>query len=363
MTPDEPPDEPPASTVAATAPVAAIAPIAPAALVAPVGPVEPVAPVAVIEPVVAPVEPVAPVAVIEPVVAPVEPVAVSVAAVAPAPPPVWPLAVAAPTALVLYVMASAVVTVVVAIVSRLSLEDLMSPAKLLAVPGLLTANLFAGEGVILFVALATPLLFRDAPRGLAERVGWRPSRFHLLDAVILLFAVLAVGHASQAAATMAGLWGGSLKDLDTAVRTFSPLALAVMLVPGALGAGLCEELLCRGLIQTRLTERFGPVLGIGAAALYFGLLHMDPLHSTFAFLLGVLIGWASWRTGSIVTGVVAHAVNNAISFLLSWAAIDVPGSGDWRGLVSGLLVLSLCVGALRFVWNRRAVGTQAQPGI
>ena len=273
----------------------------------------------------------------------------------PSPPVVWPVAVAVLIAGLLYLGTSVMVTLAFFAASDLTLNDLGSAKKLFAIPGLLSTSLLVGELSLLAPALVMPLLLRDAPQGLAARLSWHPGRTRAIEVLLLTIAALGLGHATQAASTMAGLWGGNLKDLDESVRAFSLSGLLVLLVPGAIGAGVCEEVLCRGLIQTRLVARFGPARGIGAAALFFGLLHMDPLHSFLAFLLGLLIGWAAWRTGSIVTGVIAHTLNNAISFVLSWAALEIPGSSDVRGLLSGLLLLGVCVVLLRREWKPHLV--------
>jgi len=271
---------------------------------------------------------------------------------------VWPLIPAMVLAVGLYLGANMVVMVGYVVAGRIAMPELLDPVTLLRTPGLLTTTLLASELALAAVALGVPLLFRDAASGLAERLEWRPARVRGLDALLLTGGLLGLGHAAQAAATLAGLWSGTLQQLDAAVKEFSAPAIVLMLIPGALGAGLCEELLFRGLLQSRLVQRFGPAVGVVAAALAFGLMHMDPLHSPLAFLMGLLLGWAAWRTGTIVTGVLAHATNNAISFLSSWASVEVPGSGDLRGVLTGTVLLAACVLLLRRRWRVRSAAPQ-----
>lgn len=266
----------------------------------------------------------------------------------------WPLLPALVLAVVLYLGATMVVMAGYVLAGRVAPPDLLDPATLFRTPGLLAATLLASELALAAVALGAPLLFRDAAGGLAERLEWRPARVRWPDVALLTLALLGLGHAAQAAATLAGLWSGTLQQLDGAVRAFSVPALLSLLVPGALGAGLCEELLFRGLLQARLVQRFGPAVGVVGAALAFGLMHLDPLHTPLAFLMGLLLGWAAWRTGTIVTGVVAHAVNNAVSFVSSWAGWEVPGSGKLGGAASGTVLLVACVLVLRARLGRAA---------
>lgn len=35
-----------------------------------------------------------------------------------------------------------------------------------------------------------------------------------------------------------------------------------------------------------------------------------------AFLVGLLLGWMYWRTGSIIPGVLLHVVNNTVSYIM-----------------------------------------------
>src|SRR5438067_2099052 len=70
--------------------------------------------------------------------------------------------------------------------------------------------------------------------------------------------------------------------------------------------GIGEELLCRGYIQTRLSQRWGRTVSILVTAILFAILHMDPLQSTFAFGLGVYLGLITERTGSLRPAMVCH---------------------------------------------------------
>lgn len=281
--------------------------------------------------------------------------AVAAEPVAPQPKPaIWPLLPALVIAAVLALGTNLVVIAGFLLAGAVTLKQLMVPATMMRVPGLIAATVAATELSLLAASLVVPLLLSDAGEGLAERLHWRPRRVRALDVLLLTCAVVALGHGVGALVAMSGLWSGTLKDLDEAVRTFSGVGLVLLLIPGALGAGLCEEMLFRGVLQPRLTQRFGPAPGIGVSALAFGAMHLDPLHTPMAFLMGLLIGWAAWRSGTIVTGVLAHALNNTLSFAMSWAAVEVPGSSNIWGVLSGAVMLAACVLVLRQRWKEPA---------
>lgn len=89
-----------------------------------------------------------------------------------------------------------------------------------------------------------------------------------------------------------------------------PLALMVGLTPG-----LCEELVFRGYMQTRLTAAWGAPLAIVCTSLVFAVFHMDLVHSTAVIALGIYMGWVAWASGSVLAAMLAHFVNNFFSVL------------------------------------------------
>lgn len=48
----------------------------------------------------------------------------------------------------------------------------------------------------------------------------------------------------------------------------------------------------------------------------FALIHMNPVQMPHAFLIGLLLGWMYWRTGSILPGVAYHWANNSAAFVM-----------------------------------------------
>ena len=139
-----------------------------------------------------------------------------------------------------------------------------------------------------------------------------------------------------------------LEDLDKSISNASGLTSVLVFASIVLGAPILEELLCRGYMQSRLVRRHGPVLAILICSAYFGLLHMDLLHSTFAFFFGLYLGIAAWRTGSTFTSIGVHLVNNLISMLGSVFAWQLALSPYIR-LAIGLALLASGLVAMRFI--------------
>ena len=82
-------------------------------------------------------------------------------------------------------------------------------------------------------------------------------------------------------------------------------------------APLCEELLCRGMIQRGIARTRSPRAAILWSAFIFALIHMNPWQAIPAFVLGVLFGWVYYRTGCLWLTIFLHCLNNSLSTLLS----------------------------------------------
>ena len=83
-------------------------------------------------------------------------------------------------------------------------------------------------------------------------------------------------------------------------------------------APLSEEIVMRGAILKELlkSEKLGVWTAITISAVLFALIHMNPVQMPHAFLIGLLLGWMYWRTGSILPGVAYHWANNSIAFVM-----------------------------------------------
>ena len=116
------------------------------------------------------------------------------------------------------------------------------------------------------------------------------------------------------------------------------------------GAPVAEELVFRGVIQSRL-ERAMPVwIAIVLQAVLFGFIHGTPVQIGYAFLMGLLFGYIRYRTGSILPTIAAHAAFNAMNdplgllggfaekwqFLAVMAAVCAAGCVLCRRGLSGL---------------------------
>ena len=81
-------------------------------------------------------------------------------------------------------------------------------------------------------------------------------------------------------------------------------------------APLAEEIVFRGAaLRSLLASRLSPLAAILISALLFAVAHLNPAQMPHAFLVGLLLGWMYWRTGSILPGMVYHWANNSSAYV------------------------------------------------
>lgn len=88
-----------------------------------------------------------------------------------------------------------------------------------------------------------------------------------------------------------------------------------MLLVIAVTPGICEEIMFRGFM-IRFYEGGGTKLAILISALLFAVFHLDPFRFVPVFLLGILLGYLTLRSGSIVNSMISHTINNGLALLM-----------------------------------------------
>jgi membrane protease YdiL (CAAX protease family)/tetratricopeptide (TPR) repeat protein len=95
----------------------------------------------------------------------------------------------------------------------------------------------------------------------------------------------------------------------------------IMLLVGCLAPGICEELFFRGFLGQGLLARYGAV-GIVLTSVLFGLAHIDPVHASWTFLLGIFLHCVYLWTRSLWGSVILHIVFNIVGFSFSKLVLE-----------------------------------------
>ncbi|MBQ7521270.1 MAG: CPBP family intramembrane metalloprotease [Clostridia bacterium] len=99
---------------------------------------------------------------------------------------------------------------------------------------------------------------------------------------------------------------GEVKGLTGGLLYF----VAVAVVPP-----IIEEFVFRGAILGTVRKFYGDTLAITVSAVLFGFAHANFIQTPVTFLTGLVLGWITIKTGSIVPAMLLHFLNNSIAVI------------------------------------------------
>ena len=198
---------------------------------------------------------------------------------------------------------AAALTVIVE-TGSLDLFQMLDVLMAYVTPITLASNLFTLVFLLLFFPLRTKNPLREfqlqpiPPLAAAGAVSIAPVLYGAVTLVLSLLPAAWMADYAQASAALN----------DTGLLPFLSVALAAPVV---------EEVIFRGLIQSRLAHALPGWPAVVLSALLFALCHGQPVWMGYAFVLGMVLGIMAWRTGSILPSILTHIVFNAIGQVLS----------------------------------------------
>jgi len=212
-------------------------------------------------------------------------------------------------------------------------------------------------GFEIFLAMLALAFAARSPLGIGERLGLGPIALPRGALALLTLGTLALSF------SLDGIYrhieppdSGALFQFESELAGARGGTLAFALLSFALVPGIAEELLCRGLVQRGLQPRYGPIAAILLASLFFGAIHLDPVHSAFAAILGLYLGAIAYLAGSVRASMVCHVANNTAAVL---GAAVTPGIGP---MPTPFLVIAAAfsLGALGWLWRHHKPAALAQ---
>ncbi len=97
---------------------------------------------------------------------------------------------------------------------------------------------------------------------------------------------------------------------------YSPVAYAIMMVYGTVLAPIHEEFLCRGVLL-HYTKKVGPFFVANILqALLFGLLHMNLVQGSYAFIVGLMLGYIYREAKTLWIPIIFHMAFNFFGTLV-----------------------------------------------
>jgi membrane protease YdiL (CAAX protease family) len=106
------------------------------------------------------------------------------------------------------------------------------------------------------------------------------------------------------------------EQVEWLVREMFPDASAAQFALIAALAGVGEELLFRGVLQTKLGSWTTPIVGLVLTSILFGLAHaLSRLYLAFAIIVGLYLGWLALEYHDLVAPMIAHGLYDFVALV------------------------------------------------
>ncbi len=222
-------------------------------------------------------------------------------------PRVWPVFVAYVVAIVGILAFS-----FVAAVALRELYPDAAPAHLFdTLPGLLAGAMASSSALIVTVLVAARPLD-------ASRLRLRPGRETGAQLAVMILGTLALGQALDSLTTLAGFGEhGAMAAIRRALQQAEAPELFVAVVVIGVLAGAAEEIFFRAYMVTRLAERWPRAVAVVVTSAAFAILHVEPVHASLAFALGLYFGFITVAAGSALPAIACHVINNGLFTVLT----------------------------------------------
>jgi membrane protease YdiL (CAAX protease family) len=216
------------------------------------------------------------------------------------------------------------------------------------------AALYVGLAITELICILLPAIVYLRVKGMPLT---RSLRLNRIDAATAVLAI-ATGVCGWGAAKFVFYLTVPLIGEGPVIQAFFPTTLPdllVLLVCGAVLAGVCEEILFRGVLQGTL-ERYGSAKAILFTALLFAAFHLNRWNFLPALLLGAVFGVMVLRTKSTISAILAHTSCNATAFTVAYVLREQPESAVYP--IAGALAAGFAILVPLFLW--RTHGREAQ---
>jgi len=164
-------------------------------------------------------------------------------------------------------------------------------------------------GLVLSVVLSTPLV---------AQISFRPTDLLLGIAAVAPLACFLWWFMRSTSAPIVHFRDSQIDYFGSIGFEFTSSRIAIM----ALGAGVTEELLFRGVFQTWMMAHAPVAVAIIVPNIVFGLLHArSAAYALIAGIVGTYLGVLFHITGNLIVPIIAHALYDAIALDVTRRAV------------------------------------------
>tara|TARA_B100000700_G_scaffold200250_1_gene220226 strand:- start:814 stop:1698 length:885 start_codon:yes stop_codon:yes gene_type:complete len=157
-------------------------------------------------------------------------------------------------------------------------------------------------------------------------------------------------------------WEDSAKKITESfleMNHFGDLLINLFLI--AFIPAIGEEMFFRGIIQTKLKNILkNPHIAILIASFIFSAVHMQFFGFLARFILGAILGYLFYYSGSLWTSVMGHFINNGLAILLMYFPFSEKINTDIENIDISILQASIFLMiVLFFLWIYKQINNKA----
>ncbi len=119
-----------------------------------------------------------------------------------------------------------------------------------------------------------------------------------------------------------GFDAAKIKNIEDILASWQQVPLWVIVLCLGVVPGVCEEIFFRGFLFNGLKRQFNPIATILVSAVLFGIFHVvlsggaAPERVLPSTLMGVLLGWLTFQSGSVIPAIILHALHNSTLLII-----------------------------------------------
>lgn len=169
----------------------------------------------------------------------------------------------------------------------------------------------------IITAVTILIIYRVRKKNIKEELQFiKSNNLNMIIAIILGLSIWLFDSGVLSIIQEAGLLAEHFATMEETLSPITQGNMFIVIISVGIIGPFVEELIFRGLIYKTLIKKFSVLWTIIIQAILFGLFHFNLIQSAYATLMGILLGYAVYKTKSIWPAVLMHIVNNLASSII-----------------------------------------------
>ena len=131
-----------------------------------------------------------------------------------------------------------------------------------------------------------------------------------------------------------------ITDLDQLLSPDTIMGFILLFIAVSIFAPIGEEILFRGFLQQFLEQYWKDTTkAILVTSLIFSAIHFNPYWFIQIYLLGIMLGFLTWKTNSVIPSIILHGLNNTMAMLFSFSDSAESSLYTYNGHVAPWIII------------------------